>query len=292
MPETAGLDLRRLESWIQAVLVHPENAAAGLVSREAANLVPPERVEDIVVPTSALTSVERLGIYQEMYLLRMSEALESDYPALARHLGEDAFGHLVSDYVAAHPSQSYTLNRLGDYLPDFLKTWGPARWRPVRSDLARVERAISHVFDATDEPALPGAHLLALTSETLAASRISVAACAVLEVRFKALELLDESEKEPEAENAAMKEATAGTTTATAKTKTWIVLYRRSFAVQRRALAPAAGRLLSALTAGMTVAEAIEGVLRSGRSAPPLEQITAWFREWASLGLLRKILPT
>ena len=289
MPETAGLDLRRLESWMQAILVHPENAAVGLVSREAASLVPPERVEDIVVPTSALTSIERLDIYQEMYVLRMSEALESDYPALARHLGEHAFGHLVSDYVAAHPSQSYTLNRLGDYLPDFLKTWGPARWRPVRSDLACVERAISRVFDATDEPALPGANLLALTSETLAASRIApVAAFAVLEVRSQALEFLDESDKKPESGKFVEKKTNPGTTTA--KPKTWVLLYRRSFAVQRRTLAPAAGRLLSALTAGKTVAEAIEGVRGSGRIAPPPKQITVWFREWTSLGLFRKIL--
>lgn len=277
MPETIRLDLRRLESWMQAVLVHPGSAAAGVVSREAAKLLRPERVEDIVVPTFELTGVERLGIYQEMYLLRMSEALESDYPALARHLGEHRFRHLVSDYVAAHPSQSYTLNRLGDHLPEFLKTWGPGRWRPVRSDLARVEHAISRVFDAAEEPALSDPDLLALSSGTLAASRIApVAAFAVLEVRSKALALLDESGEE-----------TADTTTA--KPKTWVLLYRRSFAVQRQTLARAAGRLLSALAAGKTVSEAIEGVLRTGGTPPP-EQITAWFREWASLGLFRRTL--
>jgi hypothetical protein len=274
VPETIRLDLRRLESWMQAVLVHPGSAAAGVVSREAAKLVRPELVEDIVVPTPALTGVERLGIYQEMYLLRMSEALGSDYPALARHLGEHAFRHLVSDYVAAHPSRSYTLNRLGDHLPDFLKTWGPARWRPVRSDLARVEQAISRVFDAAEESAISSSDLRALASDTLAALRIApVHAFAVLEVRSRVLALLDESGEE------------------SAAPKTWVLLYRRLFAVQRQSLAPAAGRLLSALAAGKTVGEAVKGILRTGRGTPPPGQITAWFREWASLGLFRGIHP-
>ena len=60
-----------------------------------------------------LRAAERVGIYQGMYLPRMLEALESDYPGLAHFLGPRAWTRLVRRYLNAHPSRSYTLNELG-----------------------------------------------------------------------------------------------------------------------------------------------------------------------------------
>ena len=68
----------------------------------------------MILPSKTLTPVERVGVYQGMYLLRMIEALEGDYPAVAHFLGDEEFAELVTRYVAAHPSTSYTFNRLGD----------------------------------------------------------------------------------------------------------------------------------------------------------------------------------
>ncbi len=58
-----------------------------------------------------------MGVYQGMYLLRMIEALEGDYPAVAHFLGSDAFADLVERYAEAHPSRSYTFNRFGEPFP-------------------------------------------------------------------------------------------------------------------------------------------------------------------------------
>lgn len=275
MPEDG---IARLEGWMQAVLVHPGGAGAGVASREAARFVAPDRVEEVVVPTDRLTGVDRLGIYQEMYLLRMYDALESDYPVLARRLGERRFWKLVSDYVAAHPSRSYTLNRLGDRLPEFLGTWGPLRERGVLADLARIERGISTVFDAEEDRPLASRALARLDEATLELSRlVTVGPFALLEVRSKALELLDEEPLDP------------GPTLR--RRRSWVLLYRRDFSVQRRALTPAAGRLLADLAAGRSVAEAIGRASRARRDAPPPGALGEWFREWTELGLFREIRP-
>ena len=76
----------------------------------------------MILPSRTLTPLERVGIYHGMYLLRMDDGLASDYPALQHFLGDDGFVDLVRGYVQAHPSRSYTLNRLGDHLPEYLKT--------------------------------------------------------------------------------------------------------------------------------------------------------------------------
>ena len=71
--------------------------------------------------------------------LRMVTGGSRDYPALAHYLGEHDFSAVVSRYVEKHPSSSYTLNRLGDSLPDFLTGF--------ERDLARLELAMTQVFD-------------------------------------------------------------------------------------------------------------------------------------------------
>ena len=69
-----------------------------------------------------------------MYLLRMIEALEGDYPAVAHLLGVDAFADLVARYVEPHPSVSYTFNRLGATARVHPRREGaPAPWPCQRS---------------------------------------------------------------------------------------------------------------------------------------------------------------
>src|SRR5207245_9329882 len=134
----------------------------------AAGQLPPERLPEVVLPSRSLAPSERVGIYQGMYLLRMEEALESDYPALKRFLGPRGFRALVRDYVASFPSRSYTLNRLGDHLPAFVLTAIGRRHRGFCHDLARLELAMTEVFDAVETPTLSAEAVAAVRAEAWA----------------------------------------------------------------------------------------------------------------------------
>ena len=149
MPRVA---LDRVQRWMQAVIVHPGTVDEGIRSRGAAAEF--ATVEEVVRPSARLTAAERVGIYHGMYLGRMVEALESDYPALQRLLGRQGFADLVRGYIQAHPSRSYTLNRLGDHLPEFVAKAPGLRQRGFCHDLARLELAMSQVFDEEETPAL------------------------------------------------------------------------------------------------------------------------------------------
>src|SRR3954451_4490755 len=48
---------------------------------------------------------ERLAVYSFMYRSRFAEALESQFPRLARLVGADAFADLTGAYVADRPSR-------------------------------------------------------------------------------------------------------------------------------------------------------------------------------------------
>src|ERR1700693_1964355 len=107
--------LEKLQRWMQGYIVGPG-------APEEADLA-----DGLVLPSKTLSALERLDIYRDMYVPRMEEALAIDYPALKHFLGAEKFMRLVGRYVEAYPSRSYTLNRLGDHLPEFVATLGDLR---------------------------------------------------------------------------------------------------------------------------------------------------------------------
>lgn len=124
--------LEGLQSWMQGCIVRDEglDAAARWIK-----------------PSARMAPAERLDIYRGMYEARLVEALRVDYPALERFLGEEIFGELAEMYVRAHPSRSYTLNRLGDGLPGFVEKVEGLRQPGFVRALAELELAETMVFD-------------------------------------------------------------------------------------------------------------------------------------------------
>jgi hypothetical protein len=107
-----------------------------------------------VVGTARVPVATRLGIYAGAYRSRLAEALASNYPVLARLLGESDFGALASEYIAAHDSPFYSIRYYGDGLARFLATREDYAAAPVLAELAQWEWAQTSVFDAADAPPL------------------------------------------------------------------------------------------------------------------------------------------
>ena len=97
--------------------------------------------------------------YRDGYRLRLAEFLANVFPILREQMGDDDFGALVEDYIAAKPSRFRNARWFGAGLPEFMSQ--SPRWRhdAASRDLARFERALAHAFDAADAPT-PGAEAL------------------------------------------------------------------------------------------------------------------------------------
>ena len=100
------LPLLRMQRWMQAVVVHPGSVQEAVAAPAAAAELEPQALGDLLLPSRSLEPIERVAIYHDMYLLRMEEALATDYPALKHFLGDDDFLGLVRGYVQVHPSRS------------------------------------------------------------------------------------------------------------------------------------------------------------------------------------------
>lgn len=270
------LPLERLQAWMQAVVVQPGTTDDALHEQRA--VVPPAAVDQVILPSSTLTPAERLAIYQGMYPLRMVEALQSDYEALQHFLGDERFEQLVQAYVQVHPSRSYTLNRLGDRFAEFVLEAPGLTRRGFLHDLARLELAISDVFDGPQTPSLTSEAIAAVAPADWERARLSpIDAFRLLAFRYNANDYLqsvrDDDHKHPRPK----------------LKSSWLAVYRRDYDVYRLELSRPAHDLLADLCAGTRLGDALSAAMKRGRPAPREEQLSRWFRQWMAGGIFRSV---
>jgi len=276
--KAGGADLQTLECWMQAVVMHPEGADAGLRSRPARRLVPQAASdpESVVLPSKALTSVERLDIYAHMYFARLLEVMEAEYPTTRQILGAHEFAVACRRFIARNPSRSRTLGGLSAKFPDFLaRSLSRGHRNGLAIDVARIERAMEDVFDERRAEPMTAAQFAAIGADQWDKVRLSVnPALRLLKLRYPA--------------NDYMNAVRGGRKPRIPRPRaTFAIVYRRGYSVFRRDQEPEQFKLLSALAAGRVLAVAVRASIGGrSRSADRLAaKLGAWFREWAAAGV-------
>lgn len=275
----AGLDT--LQRWMQAVVMHPEGAEAGLRSRQARGLIADAagEPEAVILPSRQLTSVERLEIYAHMYYARLIEVMEAEYPTLRQVLGPHAFAVACRRFVAKNPSRTRTLGSLSARFPDFLaKTLPRSNRNGLAVDIARIERAMEDVFDAPRAEPMTAAEFAALGAGDWDGVTLPVTpALKLLKLRYPANEYMNALRR---GERPRVPRPRA----------TFAIVFRRGFQVMRRDQEPEQFRLLEALVAGRPLAAAVRASIgRRGASADRVaRRLGKWFEEWAGAHLFVK----
>jgi hypothetical protein len=263
---------------MQGVIVHPADLDGALRAPEVQAEVPEGAAGHVILPSPTLTARERLGIYKDMYLLRMEEALASDFPGLKHFLGDRGFWDLVAGYVQAFPSRSFSLNPLGDRLPEYVQQAGAVPRRDFCHDLARVELAIAQAFDGEETPALSEVEVAAVPEEAWARARLlPVATCRLLAVRYPVSAYLDSLDDEEHRHPPARRR------------DGWLAVYRRDYGVRRLDLPRGAHDLLADLIGGRPLGEAVDRATRAPRRALGEDDLFKWFRQWVAGGVFRAV---
>jgi hypothetical protein len=131
-------------------------------------------IEQYVIGTARVPVPVRLGIYGDAYRVRLTEALASNYPALAQLLGEADFAALAAAYIETHVSRWPSIRHYGAELAQFLATAERYRDIDVLAELAAWEWAMSEVFDAADAGTLEVAAFTAVPPEDWAGLRFDL----------------------------------------------------------------------------------------------------------------------
>ncbi|MEX0880454.1 MAG: DNA-binding domain-containing protein [Thermoanaerobaculia bacterium] len=279
-PDLRRLPLDRLQHWMQAVIETPGDAEEAVASPVAAKIVPPDRVGDVVLPSNRLSSVERVGVYQGMYILRMVEALQGDYPAVAHFLGDHQFEHVVEDYAMAHPSTHYSFNSFGRRFPEFVRNSPRIRHKAFVYDLARLELAVTKVFDAPESPRLEPEDAAKISEEAWPNARlVPIEAFRVLAFDHPVNAYLQSvkqgSEEHPEVR----------------RKHTWVAVWRKNYEVWRLDLGRPAYELLHALAKGKPFGKAVAASARKLQGNAG-EQLFRWLRDWVAEGMFQGVDKT
>lgn len=108
-----------------------------------------QRIANLVVESKEMTAKDRLLVYYKDYYLRLLHALQDDFVCLYKQVGDERFNIIVSDYLDAYPSKSYTIREIGSDFPTFLKEKG---MEPELVELAEFEwTLIQSLFSADPE---------------------------------------------------------------------------------------------------------------------------------------------
>jgi len=270
--------LEKIQRWMQACILNQGTAEEAIASDAARAAIPADQARELVLPSKTLSALERLDIYRDMYLLRMEEALSIDYPSLKHLLGDDEFMRLVARYVEVYPSRSYTLNRLGDHLGEFMETLDDLPRKDFCLELAQLEYALTTVFDAPETPSMTPEQVKAVPPDAWERARLKpVEAFRLLEFNYPVSRYVGAVDEENPFPRIARK-------------KTWLVAYRTNYGLHRMDLTQPAFQLLSLLAAGKTMGEAIESVmLRKWRPAVKEAHLFEWFRDWMAEGFFQSV---
>ena len=270
--------LETLERWMQAVVMHPEGAEAGVKARAARTLLA-EAARDprsVVLPSKSLTALERLGIYAHMYYARLIEVLEGEYPTTRQLLGEHDFAAACRRYIAKHPSRTRTLNSLSRKFPDFLAKTLPRTGRNrFAADVARIERAMEEVFDAPRAEPMTAAQYAEIGAGEWSRLTLRVTpALVLLKLRYPA--------------NAYMTALRRGEKPRLPKPRaTHVIVFRRGYQVFRRDQEAEQWKLLESLAAGKPLGAAVRASIRGSAAGADrvAKHLGKWFEEWASAHL-------
>jgi hypothetical protein len=283
----ASSDLASLQRFMQRFITDPRSDRH-VVARDRT------AARTLVLPSRSLAPEERLGIYRGMYLLRMYEALASDFQRLEALIGHEAFHRLVADYVAVHPSRSYSFEDLREHLPRFVAGWDPRpraavrrkptartvarlkRERVAASELASLERAIADAFQAPRAPVLTARQVKRVPAEAWSTARlVAVPSLRLLAFRRRV--------------NEAFSSFVPGERLVIPPPKAnWIAVYRRDDRVWRLPLTRPAFEVLSDLASGKSLGSTLRrAAMKRARVTPDLVQ--AWFRRWISEGIFSRV---
>lgn len=117
---------------------------------------------------ASLVAQPAFAVYRNTVMKGCVDALQANYPAVSRLVGDDWFRAAAAVFARAHPPPQPALVDYGIGFADFLADFEPARELPYLSAVARLDRFWTEAHVARDEAPVAAAVLARLPLASLA----------------------------------------------------------------------------------------------------------------------------
>ena len=118
---------------------------------------------------------KRFDLYHNNVAVSLTEALIGAFPLIYKLVGDNFFRAIAGVYLRKHPPSSPLMIYYGDKMPQFLRSFEPAKSLPYFSDMARVELAMRHSYHAADATPIDAQALASLAPEKLMGTKFAFA---------------------------------------------------------------------------------------------------------------------
>jgi hypothetical protein len=129
---------------------------------------PVAAIPPAVAAVAALAAQPAFAVYRNTVMKGCIDALQANYPAVARLVGEEWFRAAAAIHVHEAPPTDPTLLRYGAAFADFLARFEPAAELPYLPGVARLDRFWTEAHAAPSQDALDPAAIAGLAPEALA----------------------------------------------------------------------------------------------------------------------------
>jgi hypothetical protein len=229
-----------------------------------------------VFGTARVPLATRLQIYAGAYGSRLAEALQNNFPALAKLLGEDDFQALAAAYVRSHDSPYFSIRYYGEALPQFLASDETYAAVPLLAELAQWEWNMTGVFDAADAAPLGHEALAQLAPQQWAQLRLGWhPSVRRLELAWNVPQIWQALTQDSERPAASLSDAPVA----------WL-LWRHELTTYFRSLTPTEAKVLDAARSGWPFGELCELLCDELGEAQAPARAAQLLRDWIGSGLI------
>jgi hypothetical protein len=233
-------------------------------------------IEQQIESSDAIPAATRLQIYADAYRLRLIEALEANYPVMAKVLGAEAFNRLAQQYLAVNPSHHFSIRWFGHQLAEFLCALPEYTDRAWLAELADWEWKIAASFDERDEQSLRIEHLGNVLPEQWPTLRFAV------HPSVRRVSLTSNVVAMVKAVDA---NAAPPTPAQLLEANEWLI-WRRDLSVQYRSLVASEAAAIDALIAGANFSELCESLAEFVDEADVPSVAAGFLQQWIADQLL------
>jgi hypothetical protein len=196
-------------------------------------------------------SAKRFAVYRNNVVVGLTEALQANFPAVSRIVGEEFFRAMAHAYAVSQPPTSPILLDYGAGFADFIGKFEPAVSLPYLSDVARIERAWTEAYHARDAVLLAAEQLAGIPSDRVAGARFTLhPSLRVVASSFPALTIWRMN----------LHDGVPGPVDLDAGGEDTLVM-RPEAEVEVRTIPPGGTEFLAAVAAGKTLAEATKAAM-------------------------------
>lgn len=239
---------------------------AGVIANDAA-------AEALIVDDNRVGAAKRLAIYRNNYRSSLTGVLADHYERLHAYVGDEQFDNLAEAYVDAHPSGTRNLRYYGEKFAGFLALHYPGDGE--LAELAALDWALRHAFDAADTAALDAAAVGELGDAWIERRLTLHPSATLLPVRHNVAALwssLDAEEEPPEVE--ALPDAAT------------LLIWRDGAQSRFRSLMADEAGALALLQGGASFTDLSAALIEAEGEAAAMEALAAWLGRWLADELL------